>query len=91
MANRSEFADWTIEEHSGHDCFLFRTNVDDEEKGRLSLTCTYIESPEAVDRKEFKQIRFWMYKEDAMKLADVILRVSLSSGAEGDDPTQEFR
>jgi len=90
MANRNEIEDWTIEKHKGDDCFVFHSEVDDEKQGRLSLTCTYIESPEAVDRKELKQIRFWMYKDEAAELANIILRVASSGSAEGDHPTQEF-
>ena len=36
---------------------------------------SYIESSAAIERKEFKQLEFWMFKEDGDKLAKVLTRL----------------
>ena len=36
---------------------------------------SYIGSSAAIERKEFKQLEFWMFKEDGDKLAKVLTRL----------------
>jgi hypothetical protein len=38
----------------------------------MSIKFTYAETPEDLVEKRFKQIKFWVYKEDAEKYSDVI-------------------
>jgi hypothetical protein len=81
----NEYADWTIEPRKQDDlAFLFGVDVEEETDSRLRLLVTYIESPAAIERKEFKQLEFWMFKEDGAKLASVLTRLTASNGT-GDD------
>lgn len=80
--NKADFKDWKVERHSNRDiAFMFGVDVEQESTNQLRLTCTYIESPEAVNRKEFKQIEFWIYKEEAAKLGSILTRLASSNGA----------
>ncbi len=58
--------------------FLHRTNVEevDDGDGRvLTLKCNYFDSLEELRRGEVKEMKFWMYKNDAIKLALLISNV----------------
>src|SRR5580693_2505629 len=85
----NEYADWTVEPHKQNDlAFLFGVDVEEETDSRLRVLLTYIESPAAIERKEFKQLEFWMFKEDGAKLASVLTRLTASNGM-GDDADTE--
>jgi hypothetical protein len=72
----NEYADWKIAPNTQDDlAFLFGVDVEEETDSRLRLLVTYIESPAAIERKEFKQLEFWMFKEDGAKLAKVLTRL----------------
>jgi hypothetical protein len=65
-------------------CFLYGTTVDraietGESAKVLTLTCKYFESPEDM-RNPPKEIRLWTYRDDAIALADLILRMAQSDG-----------
>jgi hypothetical protein len=72
----NEYADWTVAPNQQDElAFLFGVDVEEETDSRLRLLVTYIESPPAIERKEFKQLEFWMFKEDGAKLASVLTRL----------------
>jgi hypothetical protein len=81
----NEYADWTIAPNMQDDLsFLFGVDVEEETDSRLRLLVTYIESPAAIERKEFKQLKFWMFEEDGAKLARVLTRLTASTST-GDE------
>jgi hypothetical protein len=52
--------------------FLHRTNIEevsDGDGGVLTLKCNYFESLEEMRRGKVKEMKFWMYKNEAQKLA----------------------
>ena len=72
----NEYADWTIAPNTQDDlAFLFGVDMEEVTDSRLRLLVTYIESPAAIERKEFKQLEFWMFKKDGAKLAKVLTRL----------------
>ncbi|WP_058188491.1 hypothetical protein [Terracidiphilus gabretensis] len=52
--------------------FLQKTNVEEADGGNggvLTLKCNYFESLEEMRRGNIKEMKFWMYKNEAQKLA----------------------
>ena len=51
--------------------FLQKTNVEEAggDGGVLTLKCNYFESLEEMRRGKVKEMKFWMYKNEAQKLA----------------------
>jgi hypothetical protein len=61
--------------------FLHTTTVErafeiNAETDALTFTCTYYESPEDMQNQRSKEIRFWIYQDDAVALAELILRIA---------------
>jgi hypothetical protein len=62
------------------DC-LFLHNANTEEAGDddgrvLTLQCNYFESLEGLRSGDIKEMKFWMYKNDALRLASLITSVA---------------
>ena len=58
--------------------FLHRTNIEevsDGDGGVLTLKCNYFESLEEMRRGKVKEMKFWMYKNEAQKLASHLANV----------------
>ena len=52
--------------------FLQKTNIEEaggSNGGVLTLKCNYFESLEEMRRGKVKEMKFWMYKNEAQKLA----------------------
>lgn len=65
-------------------CFLYGTTVERAREAGdsakvLTLTCKYFESPDDMTRPP-KEIKLWTYAEDAIALADLLLRMAQKSG-----------
>jgi hypothetical protein len=59
------------------DCsYLHRTNVEEAgDEGVLTLKCNYFESLEEMRRGKVKEMKFWMYKNEAQRLASHLANV----------------
>jgi hypothetical protein len=57
--------------------FLQKTNVEEAggDGGVLTLKCNYFESLEEMRRGKVKEMKFWMYKNEAQKLASHLANV----------------
>ncbi|MGA2250151.1 hypothetical protein [Terracidiphilus sp.] len=58
--------------------FLQKTNieeVDEGDGGVLTLKCNYFESLGELRRGNVKEMKFWMYKNEAQKLASLLADV----------------
>jgi len=61
--------------------FLYSTEVEramETEAGdkALTLKCTYYETPEDLMNKRPKEIKLWTYRDEAIALARLILRIA---------------
>jgi hypothetical protein len=61
--------------------FLYSTEVEramETEEGdkALTLKCTYYESPDDLVNKGPKEIKLWTYRDEAIALAKLILRIA---------------
>ena len=61
--------------------FLYSTEVEramETEEGNKALTlkCTYYESPDDLKNKRPKEIKLWTYRDEAIALARLILKIA---------------
>lgn len=61
--------------------FLYEIQVEkakETEEGHeaLTLKCTYYESPEDLLNRRPKELKLWAYRDDAVALAKLILRIA---------------
>lgn len=61
--------------------FLYSTEVEraletEQDDKALTLKCTYYESPADLRNKRSKEIKLWAYRDEAIALARLILRIA---------------
>ena len=66
--------------------FLFATTVEraletGQDAKALTLQCTYFESPEDMRDNRPKEIKLWTYRDKAIALAELILRIAGPDGS----------
>jgi hypothetical protein len=55
------------------------TNGQPDDEGNtdvMSLRFTYAESPEDLSKRKFKQIKFWMYKQEAAEIGEIMYKTA---------------
>lgn len=73
-----------LEKHTDHAFYIVSSEVNGLRdiagcNNVLSMKITYAESSEALTKRDFKQMKFWMYKKEAVGLGEFILEAARPS------------